>query len=309
MDCAWTLCLSNVWYKKMTLTRDLIQSCTHHLPGPPKRGGLAFAAICGLSLAVGLACVAPAAAQDRLQAQWGATIAGIPVLDGTLNLEIQNDWFSIALSGATVGFVKFVNRASFTWLSQGRVTNGTLVATDYRSSTTTSKKTEEIHIAFANGNVKLSTIVPDPPIDPNRTPVTDAHRRGVLDPLTAWFVHVPGTGDVLTPDACHASTAVFNGHARYDLNLVFKRMETVTADKGYRGPVMVCAWHVFPVAGYTPEDIKQSAAQRNNEIAFAPINESRILVPFWIKESMPLGTLEIKATSFIAEPQAASRFR
>jgi hypothetical protein len=174
---------------------------------------------------------------------------------------------------------------------------------NYRATTTTSNKTEEIHITFANGNVKLFTIVPDPPVNPNRTPVTDAHRRGVLDPLTAWLVHVPGTGDVLTPDACHRSTAVFNGYARYDLNLVFKRMETVTAEKGYRGPVMVCAWHVVPVAGYTPEDIKHSAAQRNNEIAFAPVTGTRVLVPFWIKWSTPLGPFEIEATSFITEPQ------
>jgi hypothetical protein len=116
-------------------------------------------------------------------------------------------------------------------------------------------------------------------------------------------VHVPGTGDVLTPDACHRSTAVFNGYARYDLNLVFKRMETVTAEKGYRGPVMVCAWHVVPVAGYTPEDIKHSAAQRDNEIAFAPVTGTRFLVPFWIKWSTPLGPYEIEATSFITEPQ------
>jgi len=44
-------------------------------------------------------------------------------------------------------------------------------------------------------------------------------------------------GDVLKPNDCHASTAVFDGHVRYDVKLVFKRMETVTAQKGYRGPV------------------------------------------------------------------------
>jgi hypothetical protein len=91
-----------------------------------------------------------------------------------LNIDIQDDRFSATVSGDTVGFVKFVKGGSFTWLAQARVMNGALVATNYRATTTTSNKTEEIHITFANGNVKLFTIVPDPPINPNRI---SRHRR------------------------------------------------------------------------------------------------------------------------------------
>jgi len=248
--------------------------------------------------------VVPAAAQGRLQGQYEATFAGIPVLEGTLNVDIRDDRFSVTVSGNTVGFMRFVKGSSFTWLAKGRVMNGALIATNYRATTTTSKKTQEIHITLANGNVKEFSFVPDRPSDRNRTPVTDAHRRGVHDPLTALFVQIPGTGDVLTPDDCHTSAAVFDGHVRYDLNFAFKRMETVTAEKGYRGPVVVCAEHIIPVAGYTPEQIK--LAQRSSEVAFAPISGTRVLAPFWIKQSTPLGTLEIEATTFITEPQPSS---
>ena len=64
---------------------------------------------------------------------------------------------------------------------------------------------------------------------------------------------------------------------RYELKLDFKRMETVKAEKGYHGPVVVCALYFVPVAGYIPDRpvIKYLAAQRNIEIAFAPVAGTR----------------------------------
>ena len=79
---------------------------------------------------------------------------------------------------------------------------------------------------------------------------------------------------------------------RYDLKLDFKRMETVKAEKGYQGPVVVCAIYFTPVSGYIPDRpvIKYLAAQRNMEIWFAPIAGTRMLVPFRMSMPTPLGT-------------------
>ncbi len=175
------------------------------------------------------------------------------------------------------------------------------MATNYTASTTTSKKTETIHIVLSNGNVKEFGIEPEPPVDPDRIPVTDAHRRGVYDPMTGSMLRVPGTADPLGPEACHTGAPIFDGRMRYDLKLDFKRMETVKAEKGYRGPVVVCAVYFTPVAGYIPDRpvIKYLAAQRNIEIAFAPIAGTRILVPFWMKIPTPLGQAMLEATQFI----------
>ena len=146
-------------------------------------------------------------------------------------------------------------------------------------------------MVLTNGNVKEFAIDPEPPVDPDRIPVTDAHRRGVYDPMTGSMLRVPGTGDLMSPDACRAGAGIFDGRMRYDLKLDFKRMETVKAEKGYHGPVVVCAVYFTPVAGYIPDRpvIKYLTAQRNIEIAFAPIAGTRILVPFWMKIPTPLG--------------------
>jgi hypothetical protein len=240
-------------------------------------------------------------AQGRLEAQYEATLAGIPVGRGAWTIDIADDQFSAAASGGTLGLLKAFAGGSGTGSAQGRVVNGALVATNYSASTTTSKKTEAIHMVLANGTVKEYGIDPEPPVDPGRIPVTDAHRRGVYDPMTGAMLRVPGTADPLSPEACHTAAAIFDGRMRYDLTLDFKRMETVKAEKGYRGPVVVCAIYFSPVAGYIPDRpvIKYLAAQRSMEIAFAPVAGTRILVPFRMKVPTPLGPAMLEATQFI----------
>ena len=247
----------------------------------------------------------PAAAQGKLEAQYEASLAGIPVGKGAWNIEIGDDVFAAAASGGTAGLLKSFTGGSGTGASQGRVVGGALAATSYQASTTTSKKTEQIRITLDKGNVKDFAILPEPPVDPDRIVVTDAHRRGVFDPMTASLLRVPGTGDPVSPEACHSSAAVFDGRMRYDLKLDFKRIETVKAEKGYRGPVVVCALYFVPIAGYIPDRpvIKYLAAQRNIEIALAPVAGTRILVPFWLKIPTPLGPAMLEATSFITTAQ------
>jgi hypothetical protein len=254
------------------------------------------------ALASMLALPHPALAQGRLDAQYEATLAGIPVGKGAWAVDISDDQFSASVSGGTAGLLKAFASGAGSGAAQGRVVAGALVATNYVASTTTSKKTESIHIVLANGNVKEYGIDPQPPVDPDRIPVTDAHRRGVYDPMTGAMLRVPGTADPLTPDACRTGAAVFDGRMRYDLNLDFKRMDSVKAEKGYRGPVLVCALYFTPVAGYIPDRpvIKYLAAQRNIEIAFAPIAGTRILVPFWMKIPTPLGLAMLEATQFVS---------
>jgi hypothetical protein len=253
--------------------------------------------------AVMLAAPHPAGAQGRLDAQYEATLAGIPVGKGAWTIDIGDDQFSSSASGGTMGLLKAFAGGSGTSASQGRIVNGAPVATNYTATTTTSKKSQTIRMVLTGGNVKETTIEPEPPVDADRIAVTDAHRRGVYDPMTASLLRVPGTADPLSPDACRTGAPVFDGRMRYDLKLDFKRMETVKAERGYHGPVVVCAIYFQPVAGYIPDRsvIKYLAAQHNMEIAFAPLAGTRILVPFRLVVPTPLGTAMIEATQFVTQ--------
>ena len=253
--------------------------------------------------ALALACLATpegASAQGRLDARYEATLAGIPVGKGAWTIEISEDQFSAAASGGTAGLLKAFSGGSGTSASQGRIVAGALVPQAYVATTTTSKKSETVRMLLVNGYVKEFAIDPEPPVDPDRIPVTDAHRHGVFDPMTGSMLRVPGNADLMSPDSCHAGQAVFDGRMRYDLKLDFKRLENVRADKGYQGPAIVCAIYFQAVSGYIPDRpvIKYLQAQRNMEIAFVPIAGTRILVPFRMQVPTPLGTAVLEATEF-----------
>jgi hypothetical protein len=245
-------------------------------------------------------------AQGRLEAKYEVTLAGITIGKGAWVIEVGDDQYSAAASGGSSGLLSMVSSGQGSGGSQGRVVKGQLQPASYTATIATSRKSETVRLALAGGNIKEFSIDPAPPEDFNRIPVTDAHKRGVIDPMTASLVNVGGTADPLGADACAASSAVFDGRMRYDLSLEFKRIEAVKVD-GYQGPVVVCAIYFSPVAGYDPNRaaIKYLVAQRHMEIWLAPIAGTRVLAPLKLTIPTPFGTGKLEATRFVSTPMVA----
>jgi hypothetical protein len=251
-----------------------------------------------------------AGAQGRLEAQYEATLAGIPVGRGAWTIEIGDDSFAASAQGGTAGLLKAFSGGSGSGSSQGRVVNGALVANAYTATTTTQKKSETIRLSLAGGNVREFSIDPVPPVDPGRIPVLDAHRKGVFVPMTGSMLRVAGNGELLSPDSCRTGAGIFDGRLRYYHKLDYKSIEMVRAERAYHRPALVCAIYFTPVAGYIPDRpvIKYLATERRIEIAFVPIAGTRILVPFRMSIPTPLGLAMLEATSFVtsaAPPRVA----
>jgi Protein of unknown function (DUF3108) len=251
-----------------------------------------------------------AAAQGRLDAEYTATLSGIPIGRGNWIIEISEDEFTAAASGATVGLLRFFTGGHGTGASRGTVSGGRLLPSSYASSITAGQKVDDVSMVFAGGNVKEFTIAPPVGPNPNRIPVSDSDRRNVVDPMTSTLNAVGGGGDPLSSQACERKVSVFDGRLRYDLHSEFKRMEVVKAEKGYQGPVVVCAVYFTPISGYVPEGvtIKYLAAVRDAEAWIAPISGTRVLVPFRFSIPTPVGTGVVEATQFftVAKPPRAA---
>ena len=141
--------------------------------------------------------------------------------------------------------------------------------------------------------------------NPDQVPLTDANRVGVVDPMTALLVHIPGAGAIAVPQACDRSVAVFDGHARYNLRLGFKRLDDVKTDEGYQGRAVVCSLKLVPVAGHDPKRylVTYLAAQHDIEVWLAPLAGSRLLVPYRVTMPTPIGMGVLQATTFVSHPQ------
>jgi hypothetical protein len=252
----------------------------------------------------------PAAAQGRLEAEYVATLTGIPIGRGTWVIDVSEDEITAAANGATAGLLRFFASGTGMGATRAAIAGGRMIPQTYAATVTTKDKIDDVRIAFTGGNVKDFTV--DPPVGPNpeRIPVTDADRRNVVDPMISTMNYVAGSGEPLSPQACNRKVPVFDGRLRYDLTTEFKRIESVKASKGYQGPVLVCAVYFTPVSGYLPNSaaMKYLASIRDAEVWAAPIAGTRVLVPFRFSLPTPIGTGALEATQFltVAKPPRAA---
>ena len=248
---------------------------------------------------------------SRLEAEYIASIAGIPIGRGNWIIELSEDAYSAAASGTTTGIIRFFTGGRGTGTARGTFSAGQLVPTAYGATLSYDRKIDDVRMTLAAGNVTDYVVEPPLPPVPDRIPVTEADRRGVLDPMTSMLHRVAGAGDPVSPEACNRKVAVFDGRVRYDLHSEFKRIEMVKADRGYEGPAAVCAVYFTPIAGYVPDRpaIKYLVTLRDAEVWLAPIAGTRVVVPFRFSMPTPLGIGLLRATEFIAVSQPSLQQR
>ena len=264
----------------------------------------------GVGAALTVIVAGPVQAEGRLDARYTVTLAGVPIGKGAWVVDIAENQFTAAASGATAGLLRVLSSGKGTGASRGYMVGGNPVPASFAATIVSNKKTEEIRMTLGSGNVKEFVITPQAPEDPERVPVTEAHFHGVSDPMTGTLIRVPGNSNPVSPQACQRTTPIFDGRMRYNLQLSYKRMEQVKTEKGYEGPTVVCAVYFKPLAGYVPHrtSIKYLAAQRDMEVWLAPVAGTRVLVPYRISIPTPFGNGVMQATQFVsvAHPHAAA---
>lgn len=266
-----------------------------------------IAAVC---LAVGLpatlsdAGVGPTRTAAKLDAAYTATLLGFPIGDIRWTIDIRDNHFSAAASGATAGLLQIFARGHGTAEAHGSLAGKQPAPSNFMVRYTHGSALEEIRIAFSGGKAREYLAPPLRP-NPNLVPLTETYRTAVVDPMTALLVHVPGSGDMRGPAACDRKVPVFDGRMRYDMGLAFKRIEQVRAGIGYQGPVVVCAVYFTPLAGYDPTRyaIKYLQAERGMELWLAPLTGTRLMVPFRVSVPTPIGVGILQATRFVWTPQ------
>jgi hypothetical protein len=239
-------------------------------------------------------------AEGNLDASYIISFARIPVGEITATAVFGQNEYAISARARAGGVLKALlvdGEASFS-------TNGTIkgdypVPTTFTSKIVSNAETLDVTIVLdEGGNVKELTATPPP--SPDRVPVTNSNRQGIVDPLTALLFSATAAGEGLSQEACRRTLPIFDGHQRYDLKLTFKRMDKLTAEKGYAGPVVVCSVSYEPIAGHRANIplVKYLSEGREMEIALAPIAGTRLLAPFRLSIVSTLANLMIEANRF-----------
>lgn len=247
-----------------------------------------------------------ARAQGNLDAHYEVTLGGMPFGKGAWRINVTDDQFTSTVTGTTSGLMRLFSTGRGASSSRGSVSGGALHASSYSSSIATTQKYDEVRMVLNSGTVKEYLAEPPNSPDPQRVPVQDAHRRGVLDPMTAAIIRVPGNGDTFVPQACNRKLAIFDGRMRYDLQLSYKRLDRVKSEKGYQGTVVVCQVTFAPIAGHVPSRpaIKYLRELRETEMWLAPIAGTRLMVPYRVSLPTPFGMGLLQAKQFVTIPRA-----
>lgn len=248
----------------------------------------------------------PSHAGGKLEARYAVTMAGITIGQASWSLFISDDQYVSAATGKASGMMSVLVSGEGTVSARGAVRDGQLAPERFTASIKHDDEKSDTKMLLDGGIVKeLSAETAKEARD--RVPVTEAHRKGIIDPVSALLV--PMAGDSLGKEACERTLSVFDGRRRYDLKLSFKRMDKVKAERGYAGPVAVCAVGFTPRAGHRASStlVKYLSEGRDIELWLAPVAGARVLMPFRASFASLLGSLVIEAKQFDGARQTASR--
>ena len=257
----------------------------------------------GLVLGLGLWSVCAQA--EALHARYGVSLLGLPLGKASLDGEVAGQTYKIAINARLTGIASLVSSSKGAAVASGAFLRGLIVPAAYANTSANATQTRTVRVAMSGGSVKGVDI--SPPIDPSpeRVPLTDAHTRNIVDPLSAMIMPVPGSEPIMGPAACNRTIPVYDGFTRFDVTLTYIGQRQVKV-KGYAGPVSVCAVRYTPIAGHrNRKPVQFMAENKDIEVWLAPVGANRVLVPFRISMATMIGHLNIEADEFSAAAKAA----
>lgn len=270
---------------------------------PPINSGTILTVVSALALAS--AVLEPGQAQETLTASYTISVARIPVGKIVWSIDIGAESFTTVGNGEASGVASLAVKGKGSVAARGTVHNGRLNATSFSADITRGDEKSDMTMGLDHGTVtelKAAALAPGD----DRVPISTVHRQGIVDPLSAWLIPA---GEGLTREACERTLPIFDGQRRYDLKLSFKRMDKTKTEKGYQGPVVVCALTFQPIAGHRASSalVKFLSQGRDIELSLAPVQGTRVLAPIGLSVANMLGNVVVQANEFPSATQPSTR--
>jgi hypothetical protein len=252
-----------------------------------------------LPAAFALVLVAGAARAETLEAVYDLSLAGLPIGQATLGARLAGDSYKLDVRAKLTGLAGMLTGGKGAGTAAGSTSGTRVMPASYALNSAGSSGTVVVRMSMNQGNVAAVEI--SPPLDPRieRVPVAEEHRRGIVDPVSALLMPVPGKGPMTEAAACNRTLPVFDGAGRFDVALSYAGSRQVSIP-GYAGPVAVCSARYVPISGHRPNRKATQFMAENRELEawLAPVEGTRMLVPLRISVKTMVGTTIIEASRF-----------
>jgi Protein of unknown function (DUF3108) len=257
-------------------------------------------------LGVALAACAPAAeaaSAETMQADYRVSLIGVPIGVAIARASVAERHYKVALNVHLTGVAAWISKLRMALVSSGNYDGGALSPSGYATIASNSRETRTLRMAISEGAVRA--IQYSPPWygqnSPDRVPLTEASKRDIIDPLSAFIM--PTNGSAVGPAACNRRVPVFDGYTRFDVTLAYVGVKEIRS-RGYSGPVTICSARYIPIAGHKPAN-KATEFMANNKdmnIWLAPVPHMPLVVPYRVSLMTMAGTAVIEAAELRFTP-------
>jgi len=265
----------------------------------PSRAGSVLVA-CAL-----LCSTAAAAPAQTLKVYYAISLAGIPLGFADLATTVEGSKYKVQVGAKLTGLAGLLTGGRGAASAAGALSGAQPVPASFAVTSRTSNDQRTVRMGLASGSVSAVEIAPPLDEKPDRVPLKESHKRGVLDPVSALLMPAPGRASLTDPANCNRTLPVFDGAARFDVVLSYG--ETRQIEKpGYAGPVLVCNARYVPIAGHRTlrPSTKFMEDNRDMQVWLAPLQGSRLLVPVRIAVQTMVGMSVIEASNWRLDDQA-----
>lgn len=253
--------------------------------------GLAAAALAALVLSppplATAAPTPPGIAPVRVDATYRITLNGFNLGNFQFKSDVGRNRYTLDTDvqiSALLGVFKWkgVTRTS------GSLATRTPKPADFRFDYESTMRSGSVAMGFDKDGIERLTVLPTTVEPSDWIPLSAAHLKGVVDPLSA-ILAITHSG-ASTP--CGRTIAIFDGKQRFDIALRFARKEPVVGIPDETA--IVCRVKYTPIAGYRAnQETRQLAESDDIEIVFRLVPAAKLMLPQSVALPTPAGAARI----------------
>ncbi|MDZ4381959.1 MAG: DUF3108 domain-containing protein [Parvibaculum sp.] len=246
---------------------------------------LALAAGFGAGLPAAAKTIEPEATAEGVLADYTVYIGGLIVAEGSMKASLEGESYRLQNRLGSAGLPKKFWDARWTMTSEGRVDGDKLRPSSFAFTSTENDETKKRLLTYNDAGMPALSF--DPPLSPEeRESTLPFERKGTLDPVSTFLVPVANDGN-----PCNRKLPVFDGKRRYDLDLTFDRIDTITTrNNGYSGEAVRCKVRITPRAGMEKAKLTKTMQQRDDtRIWLAPVDSGKFYFPVRVQMRTPIG--------------------
>lgn len=242
----------------------------------------------------------PSQAQS-LKVDYDVTLAGLTLGKADLSSTFEGAKYKMQAGVKLSGLAKLLTGGKGAATAAGAIVGSQPQPASFAVTSRSSSDQRTVRMGLDAGDVAAVEIVP--PIDekPDRVPVKDDHKKGVVDPVSALLMPAVSSGSLTDAANCNRTIPVFDGAARFDVVLSYGETKAA-ALPGYSGPVLVCNARYVPISGHRSlrPSTKFMEENRDMSVWLAPVEGQRLLIPVRIAVRTMVGMSVVEASNLSA---------